>query len=124
MAWRRRFTLAVFGILWTPVVIFMGWSYAYQPLKFRYLINQVESATTDTEERNAFVLAQRWGHIWELNWLKQSELPRRANHIRGEPVLELEWLESSAWSGKPYRAYRKVISTNNLVFLQKAYKDR
>jgi hypothetical protein len=117
MTWRRRLTLGVFVILWTPIVMFLGWGFVYLPLKFRYLINRVESARTELEERNAFVLAPRWGRVWELNWLKKSELPVDALRVQGDPILELEWLESSFWDGKPYRAYRKVISTNNLVFL-------
>ena len=91
------------------------------PLKFRYLISRIESAKTAAEERDAFALAARAGRVWELNQLQSQELPERARHITGDWVLELEWLEFSAWTGRPYRAYRHVIDTNNMESLYVRY---
>jgi hypothetical protein len=84
-------------------------------LKFQYLIQRIELAQTSQEERAAFELAASWGHVWELNRLTKREwLPARAQHLRGDWVLELEWLEHSAWTGKPFRAYRVVLDERNL----------
>ena len=86
-----------------------------QPLKFRHLIHRFESAKTIQEERAAFELAARWGRVWELNRLTSREWwPEHTQHWEGEWLLEIEWLESSAWTGKPYRAYRMVLDEQNL----------
>jgi hypothetical protein len=76
-----------------------------------------EVAETAEEEREAFALAARRGRVWEVKRLRPEELPDRGRHLGGDWVLEVEWLESSAWTGKPYRAYRRVLDTNNLVAL-------
>jgi len=121
MTTRRKITLVVAVIVWLPILTFLGQGFIYVPLKFHYLISRVESAKTAAEEREAFALAARAGRVWELNRLRQQELPERARHLTGEWVLELEWLESSAWTGTPYRAYRRVIDTNNMESLYVRY---
>ncbi len=96
------------------VATVMSYDYGVQSLKFYYLIQRVESAQTGQQERSAFELAARWGHVWELNRLTKRDLPPRAQHLQGDWVLELEWLECSAWTGKPFRAYRVVLDEKNL----------
>jgi hypothetical protein len=117
MTTRRKISLVLFAILVLPLVVFFGYYFVYEPLKFRHLIALVESAKTPGEERAAFALAARRGRVWELNRLRPEELPAGAPHITGDWVLELEWLESSPWTGRPYRAYRRVLDTNNMVSL-------
>lgn len=97
------------------------YNFGFQSLKFHYMTNRVESARTSNEERAAFDLANRWGRVWELNRLQRKDwLPERAQHLKGDWVLELEWLESSAWNGQPFRAYRVVLDEKNLeVFRRK-----
>lgn len=97
------------------------YNFGFQSLKFHYMTHRVESARTSNEERAAFELANRWGRVWELNRLQKREwLPERAQHLKGDWVLELEWLESSAWNGRPFRAYRVVLDERNLdVFRRK-----
>jgi hypothetical protein len=60
-------------------------------------------------------LAYRWGYVWELNRLTQREWwPERNRDLAGTWLLELEWLESSGWTGHPYRAYRVVLDERSL----------
>src|SRR5438094_8786232 len=115
MTTRRKITLVVAVIVWLPILTFLGQGFIYVPLKYHYLISRVESAKTAAEEREAFALAGRAGRVWELNRLRQQELPERARHVTGEWVLELEWLESSAWTGTPHRNYRRFIGQNHLA---------
>jgi len=111
----RRGGLVLGAIFLASVATVMFYDYGVQSLKFHYLIQRVESAQTSQQERSAFELAARWGHVWELNRLTKREwLPARAQHLQGDWVLELEWLESSAWTGKPFRAYRVVLDEKNL----------
>src|ERR1051326_1214018 len=112
MTTRRKISFVLFAVLVVPLALFLAYYFAYEPLKFQRLISRVESAKTPSEEREAFALAARGGRVWELNRLRPEELPVRARHITGDWVLELEWLESSPWTGKPYRAYRRVLDTN------------
>jgi hypothetical protein len=121
MTTRRKVTLVLFVVLVLPLAAFLGYDFVYQPLKFGYLISRVESAKTPAEEREAFTLAARQGRVWELNRLRPQDLPDRARHITGDWVLELEWLESSAWTGQPFRAYRRVLDTNNMEILYVHY---
>jgi len=121
MTTRRKVTLVVAVVLWLPVFAFLGHALIFVPLKFRDLISRFESAKTAAEERDAFALAARAGRVWEVNRLRPQEVPERARHITGDWVLELEWLESSAWTGTPYRAYRHVIDTNNMESLYVRY---
>ena len=121
MSTRRKVTLIGVIVLWLPILALLGYRFIYQPLKFRYLISRVEAAKTAAEEREAFALAARAGRVFELNRLRPQDLPERARHITGDWVLELEWLESSAWTGTPYRAYRHVIDTNNMQSLYVRY---
>ena len=122
MTTRRKISFVLFAILVLPMAAFLSYWFLYEPLKFRHLIWRVESARTPSEEREAFALAARRGRVWELNRLRPEELPDRARHIAGDWVLELEWLESSAWSGKPFRAYRRVLDTNNMESLYVHYE--
>ena len=114
---RRKISLILFVGLVLPLAGFFGHHFGYEPLKFRYLIWRVESAKTAVEEREAFALAARRGRVWEVDRLRPGELPEGARHLTGNWIIKLEWLESSAWTGKPYRAYRRVLDTNNLVAL-------
>ena len=102
-----------------PILLLMVDHELYRPLKFSYLIRQVESAQTAQEELRAFRLADRWGYVWELNrhW-RQAYLPPRARHLAGDWILELEWLECSP-SGAPYCAYRRVLREDNLSVFHK-----
>jgi hypothetical protein len=111
-----RRTALFFGMmLLAAIATVLFYEGGYQPLKFHYLIHRVESAQTSQEERAAFELAARWGHVWELNRLTKREwLPERVQHLKGDWILELEWLEGPSWSGKPFRAYRVVLDEKNL----------
>ena len=113
--------MGAFVVFVLPLAAFFGYCWVYEPLKFSYLISRVESARTVAEERDAFALAALRGRVWELNRLRPEELPDRARHITGDWVLELEWLESSAWTGKPFRAYRRVLDTNSMETLYVRY---
>jgi hypothetical protein len=110
--------LIVGSLMVIPLGLILLDDCVYEPLKFTYLIWKVEGAMTVEDERAAFKSAARWGCIWELNRVKSHEdLPSRVQRLEGDWILELEWLE--CWpSGKPYRAYRKVIDEQNLRFLQ------
>ena len=119
---RRKISLALFVVLVMPLVGFFGYQFGYEPLKFRYLIWRVESAKTVAEEREAFALAARRGRVWEVDRLRPGELPEGARHLTGNWIIKLEWLESSAWTGKPYRAYRSVLETNNIAVLRRKEK--
>ena len=123
MTIRRKISFVLFAVLVVPLGLFLGYYFAYEPLKVQWLISSVESAKTATEEREAFTLAAWWGRIWELNRLRPEDLPKRAHHIRGDSVLEVEWLESSPWTGQPYRAYRRVLDTNSLEILYVDYRE-
>jgi hypothetical protein len=92
--------------VWTPITALLFYAFVYEPLKFKYVTHAVVSASTPTEELKAFQLAAKAGRIWEVN-------PMPGN------CVEIEWLQSSSWNGKPYRAIRCVISTNNLSALWK-----
>lgn len=121
MTTRRQISLVLFAIFVVPLALFLAYHLVYEPLKFQRLISRVESASTAAEEREAFALAARGGRVWELNRLRPEELPARARHITGDWVLELEWLESSFWTGQPYRAYRRVLDTNSMESLHVRY---
>jgi hypothetical protein len=56
-------------------------------------------------------LAARWGYIWELN-----------GPVHDDRRLTLEWLESSAWTGEPYRARRIVLDDRNLDVMTRRMK--
>ncbi len=115
----RRLACALGFLAAAPIFLLIVDRGLYRPLKFWYLIRQVERAQTVDEELNAFRLAERWGYVWELNrhW-RQSYLPPRARHLTGDWILELEWLECSP-SGAPYCAYRRVLREENLSVFQK-----
>ena len=121
VAVRLRHAGSFFGvILLASIVIVALYHLAFEPLKFQYLIRRVESAQTSQEERSAFDLAARWGHVWELNRLTNREwLPERAQHLQGAWILKLEWLEGSLWTGEPFRAYRVVLDEKNLEIMDR-----
>lgn len=110
----RRAALGLGLLVAVPVHMMMVEACVYEPIKFSYLIYRVESASTVQEERAAFLLAGKWGRVWELNRVEKREhLPPRARHLQGDWILEVEWLES--WpAGSPYRAYRRVLDEQNM----------
>jgi hypothetical protein len=97
----------------TPLLI----RFAIDPFKFQRVIKQIESAATAGEERAAFKNALRAGYVWEVNRLLDGQRPDRAAKLQGESVYEIEWLECSPWTKEPYRAYRSVIDSSNLLML-------
>ena len=98
--------------------VFFDYNFIFEPLKFRYFIYRVESARTASEEIQAFKLAANWGRVWEVNQLRAQDWPVGRERPQSEWLLDLEWLESSPFSGAGYHAYRGVIDTNNLLILQ------
>lgn len=88
---------------------------AYQPLKFRYAIWRLESATTLEAERAACTFASQVGRVWEVNEIHKKffwTLPERINPGTNEMVTEIEWREGPWWTmiGSPYRAYRVMLA--------------
>lgn len=124
-AW-RRVVLLTGVVLLLPQGAILVEGFAYEPVKFAYLVHRIESAATPEAERNAFALADRWGCLWESNRLTERQWwPERAQALQGEWLLELEWIESSAWTGQPYRAYRIVLDESNLeALIQQEEKPR
>lgn len=110
-------------LLGVPLGVMLLEGCVYDPIKFTWLIHRVEAASTLEEERAAFVTASRWGDVWELNRLERRYLPARAQQIEGAWVLEIEWLETG-WSGKPYRAYRRLLDEANLDVFHEARAAR
>ncbi|MBI3417375.1 MAG: hypothetical protein HY043_18945 [Verrucomicrobia bacterium] len=117
MSFRERILHGLFVLIFAPAVCILAFGFVYEPIKFHYLIWRVESARTVAEEKEAFLLAARWGQVWELDRLRRSDLPKEAQHIGGERILRLEWLESAPWNGHPYCAYRVVLDEANLPIL-------
>jgi len=119
----RRAKLIVALVLWIPIVALLGYFFLYEPLKFSYLIHRVESASTPAQEREAFMLAKRWGRVWEVNlreppedWFDYKQLDAAIRDPQRTLALELEWLESKP-SGVPFRAYRTLTDKSNLYVL-------
>lgn len=112
---RRRILLGAALLTALP-----GWSMwveclLYDPLKFSYLIHRIETADTPAAEEAALMVASRFGNVWELNRLDRREWwPPSKQHLRGDSLLEVEWLESSAYTGQPYRAYRVLLDQRSL----------
>jgi len=117
---RRRKTLALGIGFFGAVILFMGYHGVFVPLKFRYLIDRVESAQTAAEERRAFELAADWGRVWEVDRLKPNASITNGQSSGGY-LVRLEWLESSPYSGGAYVVYRPLIDTNNLKVLYRNY---
>lgn len=114
----RNAGLIVGAIAFVPGGLIFLEGCVYDPLKFSYLIRRVEGASTPAAERAAFALASRWGRVWEVNRLTKREWwPEHKRHLQGAWLLELEWLESSLWTGDAYRAYRVVLDERNLEAL-------
>jgi hypothetical protein len=99
-----------------PFALMMIEGCVYEPIKFRWLIQRIGTASTPEEERAAFRAAARWGRVWEVHRVNQVDVPARAGNIDSPWVLEIEWLESGP-GGKPYRAYRKLVDEKNLGVL-------
>ena len=119
---RRRKIFLGFGLtVIAAFVLVFAYTGVFVPLKFRYLIRQVESARTADEERRAFQLAADWGRVWEVDRLSPKDMAADGRQISGDWLLRLEWLESSPYSGGAYVAYRAVIDTNNLQVLARSY---
>jgi hypothetical protein len=123
MTTRRKISFVLFAVLVVPLVMFLGYGFVYEPLKFSYLIHRVESAKTPADERAAFLLAKRWGRIWEVNlreppkdWFDSKQLDAAVLDPQRTLALELEWLESKP-SGVPFRAYRTLTDKSNIYVL-------
>ena len=123
MSRRQRVLFVVAMTLWLPFIGMFGDALVYQPMKFSYLIRQVESAQTPAEERAAFELAKRWGCCWEIHlesppktWLDSRQLDAVVRDTGRTLAVELEWLESKP-SGVPYRAYRTLTDKSNIYVL-------
>jgi hypothetical protein len=118
----RRKIFVTFGItLLAAVALVLVYRCVFIPIKFRYLVRQVESARTAEEERRAFQLAFDWGRVWEVDRLSPNDMASAGRQLTGDYLLRLEWLECSPYGGRPYVAYRAVIDTNNLRVLFKSY---
>jgi hypothetical protein len=120
----RRAKLLVALVLWIPILALFGYFFLYQPVKFSYLIHRVESAKTPAEERAAFLLAKRWGRVWEVNlreppkdWFDYKQLDAAIKDPQRTLSLELEWLETKP-SGVPFRAYRTLTDKSNIYVLR------
>ena len=117
MSARKRIVRVLFAVLAIPLLGLLVWSFVLQPLKYRYLIWRVESASTATEELAAFGVAADWGRVWEVNRLRAEDAVANGRQLSGDWLLQLEWLPSSPFSGRAYVAYRAVTDTNNLRIL-------
>jgi hypothetical protein len=121
MTRRRKIFFGFALTLIAAVALVFVYICVFVPLKFRYLVRQVESARTPEEERRAFQLAADWGRVWEVNRLSPKDMAADGRQITGDWLLRLEWLESSPFGGGAYVAYRAVIDTNNLQVLARSY---
>ena len=117
---RQKFLYGLFVLIFAPGVFILAYAFIYEPIKFHYLIWRVESARTPEEEREAFALANQWGHVFEWTWLRHDQLPEEARHILGNRVLRFEWLESASWNGHAYHAYRVVLDEANMQILTRS----
>ena len=118
MSTRRKIVVRVlFVVLVVPLVGLLAWGFVYQPIKNRYLVWRVESASTATEEMAAFRIAADWGRVWEVDRLRAEDAVADGRKMTGDWLLRLEWLDSSPFSGGAYVAYRAVRDTNNLRIL-------
>jgi hypothetical protein len=111
--WKRGGMIAG-SVFLLPLWLLCVEAWVYEPLKFAILIHRVENAQTIEAEQAAFRAAHRWGYVWELHRLTNKEWwPKQKRHLSAPWLLELEWLETSGWSGQPYRAYRVVLDERN-----------
>lgn len=117
MSARKKIVSLLFVLLVVPLLGLLVWGFILQPVKYRYLIWRVESASTAAEEMAAFRVAADWGRVWEVNRLRQEEAVAEGRKMSGNWLLQLEWLPSSPFSGRAYVAYRAVTDTNNLRIL-------
>lgn len=104
-------------VLVVPLVGLVAWGFVYQPIKYRYLVWRVESASTANEEMAAFRIAADWGRVWEVDRLRPEDAVADGRKMAGDWLLRLEWLDSSPISGRAYMAFRAVTDTNNLRIL-------
>jgi len=114
---RRKIIVAAGVLVFVPFLAILVYGYAYEPLKYHYLVRRVELAHTAAEERAAFTLAADWGRVWEVERLQASDMVVRGRKLSGDWLLRLEWLPSSPYGGGAYTAYRRVIDTNNVLIL-------
>lgn len=117
MSTRGHFIRILGMLAVTGVAVFLGYYFAYEPLKFRYLIHRVEAARTADEEKRAFTLAADWGRVWQVHRLRAEDAAAAGKPMSGDWLLRLEWLQSSPYGGGAYSAYRAVVDTNNLKIL-------
>jgi hypothetical protein len=122
MGKRRKIILIVGGVIWLPIIAILIYGFIYQELKYRYLTWRVESAKTASEENAAFALAAKAGRIFEVDEARPDDLPEMARRGEGR-IVRVEWLQSSAWSGKPFCAYRRVIAETNMQSLYVQYDN-
>jgi len=120
---RQAGFFVITALFFLPVLGLLGDALVYQPIKFSYLIREIESAQTSAEERAAFELAKRWGCCWELHlesppktWLDSRQLDAVVQDRDRTLAVQLEWLESKP-SGVPYRAYRILTEKSNIYLL-------
>ena len=73
---------------------------------------------TPDEERKAFALAAKLGIVFESGYIHRREwwLPH-LDHLDGDKLFRIEWLEGSGCSFKPYRAYRILLDESNIRYL-------
>ena len=114
---RKKAVIAAGLVVFVPALVFLAYGYVYVHLKYRYLIRQVESAQTASEEREAFRMAVDWGRVWEVDRLQPGDPIVQERKLSGDWLLRLEWLHSSPYGGGAYSAYRGVLDTNNLRIL-------
>jgi hypothetical protein len=117
MSARKKIVRVLLAVLVIPLLGVLVWSLVLQPLKYRYLIWRVESASTATEEMAAFRIAADWGRVWEVDRLRPEDAVGGGRKMSGDWLLRLEWLPSSPFGGRAYVAYRAVTDTNNLRIL-------
>jgi hypothetical protein len=118
MITRRKIVVRVlFVVLVVPLAGLLAWGFVYQPIKCRFLVWRVESASTATEEMAAFRMAADWGRVWEVDRLRPEDAVADGRKMTGDYLLRLEWLDSSPFGGGACAAYRAVADTNNLKIL-------
>ena len=109
--------LAFFGL----ILLVFAYHFVFLPVRYRPVIRAIEQASTSAAESNAFHRASKIGQIWEVEYATDPEYSNKVARPRpggGELLLKIEWLDSD-FRGIPFRAYRKVIDTNNIAVLYK-----
>jgi hypothetical protein len=121
--WRKGHFAAGLVFL-VSVLLFIGYFVFVEPVKFGFLVHRVKSAHTVDEEKSAFLLAHRCGRVWELHvsegtndWFDYKQLDDAIRDPSRKLTVEIEWLETSMWTGEPYRASRTLVENANLRVL-------